>query len=304
MILISVILCAHNPRADYLRRVLDGLKSQTLPKEQWEFLFIDNASQEPLAGTWDLSWHPKARHIREEELGLTSARLRGIKESIASVLIFVDDDNILCDDYLQQAVEISANQPYLGVWGGQVLPIFDVPPPDWIKNHQHLLACREFLGDRWSNIPTENESLPCGAGICVRRQVANAYLDRVIKSPVRKLLGRKGIYLNSSEDTDMAFTACDIGLGMGEFCSLKLWHLIPTSRLEEDYLVRIWEGMVYSSRVLFALRGVIFVKKGFIRRSYDWLKSWRLGRIQRRFFQAKLQGEERAWRTVQQLRKN
>jgi hypothetical protein len=48
-----------------LRRVLDALKAQTLPKEQWELLLIDNASKEPLAESWDLSWHPHARHIRE-----------------------------------------------------------------------------------------------------------------------------------------------------------------------------------------------------------------------------------------------
>ena len=45
MISISAIICTHNPRPDYLRRVLDALKAQTLPKEQWELLLIDNASK-------------------------------------------------------------------------------------------------------------------------------------------------------------------------------------------------------------------------------------------------------------------
>jgi len=47
---------------------------QTLPLEQWELLVIDNASNEPLLKVWDLSCHPHARHIREEELGLTPIR--------------------------------------------------------------------------------------------------------------------------------------------------------------------------------------------------------------------------------------
>ena len=38
----SVIICTHNPRSDYLRRVLDALKAQTLLREQWELLLIDN----------------------------------------------------------------------------------------------------------------------------------------------------------------------------------------------------------------------------------------------------------------------
>ena len=72
---ISVVICSHNPREDYLRRVLAALKAQTLPKEQWELLLIDNASKEPLAGRW-VFWHPYARIIRENQLGLTPARLR------------------------------------------------------------------------------------------------------------------------------------------------------------------------------------------------------------------------------------
>lgn len=42
-----------------------------------QLLLIDNASKATLASTWDLSWHPRARQIREEELGLTRARLPG-----------------------------------------------------------------------------------------------------------------------------------------------------------------------------------------------------------------------------------
>ncbi len=68
---LSVITCSHNPRADYLTRVTDALKNQTLDKQCWEYLLIDNASAEPLARSIDLSWQPNARHVREEKLGLT-----------------------------------------------------------------------------------------------------------------------------------------------------------------------------------------------------------------------------------------
>jgi glycosyltransferase involved in cell wall biosynthesis len=95
---VSVILCTHNPRDDYLGRVLIGLRSQTLSFQHWEFLLIDNASNEPLADRFDLDWHPNGRHIREDELGLTQARLRGSSEAVAELLLFVDDDNVLDPD--------------------------------------------------------------------------------------------------------------------------------------------------------------------------------------------------------------
>ena len=125
---VSVIICSHNPREDYLRRVLDALKAQTLPAKDWELLLIDNASKEPLAKRVDLSWHPNARHIREDKVGLTHARLRGIAESKLDLLVFVDDDNVLRADYLQAALKINAAWPQLGAWGGSCVPEFETEP--------------------------------------------------------------------------------------------------------------------------------------------------------------------------------
>lgn len=298
---LSVIICTHNPRPDYLQRTLDALKVQALPKEQWELLLIDNASKEPLKNGWDMSWHPHARHVREDELGLTPARLRGMKESTGELLVFVDDDNLLTEDYLEQVSRLSNEWPMLGVFGGQIFPVFETPPPEYIKGYYHLLACREFIADRWSNIPTENESLPCGAGICVRRSVALKYLESVKNASIRTILGRKGVFLNAGEDSDLAFTACDMGLGMGEFRLLKLYHLIPGRRLEEDYLVRLWEGMTYSSRILSVVRGHMHPARGVLGQCYDWLKIWRHKRFERRMLMAKLAGERRAARDIARL---
>src|SRR5208337_5568979 len=113
---VSTIICTHNPRADYLRRVLDALKAQTLPQERWELLLIDNASKEPLAAAWGLNWHRNARHIREDEPGLTPARLRGIKESVGELLVFVDDDNVLDPSYLETALSLAKRLQHIGAF--------------------------------------------------------------------------------------------------------------------------------------------------------------------------------------------
>ncbi len=127
---ISVIICSLNPRSDYLRRVLDSLQGQTLPASKWELLLVDNGSDTPLADSWDLSWHPHHRHIRETEPGLTAARLRAIKEATGDLLVFVDDDNLLAPDYLATALEIRRAYPYASVFGaGALEPEFEVEPP-------------------------------------------------------------------------------------------------------------------------------------------------------------------------------
>lgn len=251
---ISVIICTHNPRADYLRRVLDALRSQTLLQEQWEILLIDNASKEKLGELHDLSWHPHGRIVRENEVGLTPARLRGIKESGGELLIFLDDDNVPSPDYLANGLKIAAGWPMLGAFGGSISGEFEAPPPDWIVPYLEGLAVREVQRDYWSNLGGWSLALPCGAGLCVRRQVATDYFRKASTSAFRKMLGRTGVNLGAGEDCDLAECAVDIGLGVGRFTALKILHLIPKSRLTADYVVRLYAGFAASNEILYRLR--------------------------------------------------
>ena len=54
---------------------------------------------------------------------------------------------------------------------------FEEPPPEWTRRYWGNLVIREFDKDVWSNLPRLPQSMPCGAGLCVRREVALHYLD-------------------------------------------------------------------------------------------------------------------------------
>jgi hypothetical protein len=297
---ISVIICAHNPRMDYLERVLEGLRSQTLPKERWELLVIDNQSDPKLESGTRLGWHPSAGIKREEELGLTPARLRGIQEARGELLVFCDDDCVLRPDYLETAQRISREHPRLGAWGGTVSPDFETHPPDWTREHWPRLAIREVMKEIWSNTRGYPDTTPCGAGMCARKVVAQEYGRQVRHDPVRLNLDRKGTSLVSGGDDDLAWTAHDLGLGTGLFPGLALKHLIPSSRLEEEYLLRLVEAQSYSGVIVAEFHGgSVVVLPGPTRRQLGRLKRRVFMRTRpRRFLEARLAGQERALRDL------
>src|SRR5205823_6255926 len=134
-------------------RTLSALSAQTLPSTGWELLVVDNRSDSPLADRIDFGWHPDARIIREETLGLTPARLRGIREAGGELLVFVDDDNVLDHDYLEVAFATARDRPHLGAWSGQCIPSFEAEPPAWTRRYWGNLSLREFADDVWSNLP-------------------------------------------------------------------------------------------------------------------------------------------------------
>jgi hypothetical protein len=200
--------------------------------------------------------------------------LRGIRESTGEILVFVDDDNLLCEQYLDLCSLISLKHEQLGVWGGQVIPEFEEPPSSSIKPFLHMLALRELTRDRWSN-HEDSWEVPCGAGLICRRYVAEAYFKKTSADPLRIGLGRKGSSLSSSEDLDIAFTACDLGLGCGLFVNLKVIHLIPAFRTKLRYLLRLTEQIAASGVVLHYVRTGQIQSESFLQRTMFWLRTLR-----------------------------
>jgi glycosyltransferase involved in cell wall biosynthesis len=253
---ISVIICTHNPRAHYFRRVLDAVRAQTLSFDTWELLIVDNVSDQPLSDIYDIAWHPRARHVREEETGLTAARLRGITESSGELLVFFDDDNVPSTDYLSAADELRKKHPHIGAFGASIVGEFEVRPPAWAIRYIPGLAVHELDRDYWSNLEQWSLAVPYGAGLCVRRDVATSYYNKCSRGNIRRSLDRAGKGVGSGGDTDFALCAIDLGLGTARFTSLRLTHLISAERLNENYLIKLHAGFSASQEILASLRGV------------------------------------------------
>ena len=304
-LLVSVVTCTHDPRAEYLARVLDALAAQSLPRSQWEFILVDSASKTPLVTWVDLAWHPRARCVREDEPGLTRARLRGIAESRGDLLVFVDDDNVLDPEFLEVATRIYRERPDIGSWSGATRPGFDAPPATWTKRYWGNLVIREVPRDLWSNLPMLPDTMPCGAGLCVRREVAAWYSELHTSGKRPFTLDRNGSSLLSGGDNDLAACACDIGLGVGVFAALHLTHLIPSTRLREEYLLDLAENIALSTTILRSFRDPsdVIQSPRFKTRAADMLRVMLMDSRARRFFRATRRGERRARQQLASLQR-
>jgi hypothetical protein len=297
---LSVLICTHNPRPDYLRRVLDALRAQTLPLDQWELLLIDNASREPLSSIWDLSWHPSGRHVREENLGANHARMRAIRESAGELLVYVDDDNLVAPDYLENAASIIRSWPQLGAIGASITAEYEVPAPTWIKRYLEHLAVHELQADAWSNLPVWSLATPYGAGMCFRRCVADDYINKVAAEPLRKQLGRTGNSMVAGEDIDLGRCALDLGLGTGRFVALKLTHLISQDRLTENYVIRLMAGIAATNEILLLIHPSGRPRPFWKRQLLFIVEMLRADRLQRRILFASAKSRAEVLRRLKQ----
>lgn len=218
-----------------------SLENQTIPLDRWELVLVDNASNPPIE-RMDFKLPSNCRIVSEARPGLTNARLCGINSTTGNLIIFVDDDNLLAEDYLERSLEVSNAFPFLGVWGGRSLPEFELTPPNWMKPFWANLALHDFIADRWTN-QKDFSCFPCGAGMCIRRDLAEEWAARTRTNLLSLSLGRTGKALASGEDTDIVLGVIAAGWGIGKFTDLSLTHIIPKERLTLEYHCRLAHGM-------------------------------------------------------------
>ena len=259
MLRATVILCTFNPKKEILARVLEGLKKQSLPSDDWELLMIDNNSSNSFQKNLDLSWHTNSKIIIEEKQGLTHARIAGMKNATSDIYIFVDDDNVLDPHYLTNALKIADSHSFLGVWGGITIGDFEIDPPQWFtKKHFEMLAIRDVKRDLWSNKYFDNSTNPIGAGLVIRSNVGKAYIEAQEDDNNQPILDRKGNSLLSGGDNDIVFTAINLGYGSGCFKKLRLTHIIPKDRLTKSYIIKLTESIALSNVLLYHKYGLTY----------------------------------------------
>lgn len=244
---ISVIICTHNPREEYLLRTLEAIKKQTLSKDRWELLLIDNASKDRLSNHWDISWHGNARHITENRLGLTPARLRGVKESRGKIVIFIDDDLVVASELCASIVSIAAEDEGAGGGGGKIFGQISgaLDWPAWMDSGLRLFLSVRDLGDEPFCVPPVDVpgGLPPGACVWYRRKLLDPWIG-LIEGQKRRPLDRRGNQLWSDGDMELNYSVIEQGRHMRYDPTLTSVHMLPAARIELAYFAQLlyWVG--------------------------------------------------------------
>lgn len=258
---LSVILCTFNPQTGLLSRALTALRRQDLKPSAYEVIVVDNNSNPALSRSGlEMLVERDVRLVSESRQGLAYARAAGIRAARADLICFVDDDNELDENYLSAAIAAARKYPRLGVFGGVAIGV-----PEANATNFFWRTAAPFLGVRdigaspeFSDGSVWRACEPIGAGICVRRSVADAYADYVLAVEDVGGLGRCGGKLLSGEDSLFSRIGFHLGADCGFIPELRLKHHITSRRLRLAYLMRLMEGHGRSYVLLERVNGRTF----------------------------------------------
>lgn len=97
---ISVIIPTYKRRRSVLR-LLNSLKTQTLPVDQYEVIVVDDGSPDDTHTIVNLEFPFSFQYIKQENQGATVARNHGVEKSVGNILVFIDDDITISPNTLE-----------------------------------------------------------------------------------------------------------------------------------------------------------------------------------------------------------
>lgn len=242
---LSAILCTYNPRQDLLDWAMRSIAEQSLDRSQFEVILVDNnSSPEVTPADIPAAQDLDVKILREGKQGLVHARLAGIRESRADLIVFIDDDNYLAPDYFAKALEIAESAPEIGIFGGIAHASLEVEVSGLKKKLLPNLGVRDYGDEPITSFEEHwGEWEPIGAGMVTRRDVAEAFVAFVEEEAVAGDLGRKGNNLMSCEDSLFARVANRLGYANSYQPALSLQHFMKKERLTYPYFWRLIKGL-------------------------------------------------------------
>ncbi|USR91428.1 hormogonium polysaccharide biosynthesis glycosyltransferase HpsE [Phormidium yuhuli AB48] len=237
---LTIAICTHNGETR-IPRVLDRLcdcRQYTPESITWELLIIDNCSTDATSYICQ-SYGDRLplKIIQEGQKGLAFARQRAVEAAQGELVGFLDDDNLPDTDWIRQAVEFGEQHPDAGAYGSRIFPDYSVEPPPNFHRIAPFLAITD-RGPDARPYPREKRLLPPGAGLVVRRQ---AWLTSV--PPKLTLVGRTTSMALASEDLEALVHLQQHRWEIWYAPQLRVHHLIPSWRLEPDYLYTLMRGI-------------------------------------------------------------
>lgn len=235
---LTVVICTHN-RARYLPACVQSLLDQSLPRDRYEILIVDNASTDETPALCR-AWADRGdlRVVLEPVPGLSQARNTGFRAARGRFVGYLDDDGMATHGWCAAALEaFTSVTPQPGWVGGPIDLDWQVAPPDWLDAELQECLGRLDAGPvaRW----LEARERLGGGNSAYPREL----LERIGGFDTR--LGRKQNLLLSGEETQLQRRLEAAGRRLYYTPGMRMLHAVPPERVQPAFFQRryFWGGI-------------------------------------------------------------
>lgn len=263
---LSVIFCTYN-REKYIYNALKSIADQNFSFADYEIVLINNKSTDSTEAICKqfAEDYPLVdfRYFIEANQGLSYARNRGVKESSGEILLFVDDDATVFENYLESVDRFFINYPNAVACGGSIVPVYEVDKPKWLSHYtEQLIGGALYEGDKIK--PFNRGKYPGGGNSAFRKEIFDKYGLFNVE------LGRKGTGLIGAEEKDLYDRLTRGGETFYYLPQMGIHHYIPEKKLTETHFKNLTYSIGQSERI----RTKAVSNKAYYKRLISELVKW------------------------------
>jgi glycosyltransferase involved in cell wall biosynthesis len=219
---VAAIVCTRD-RPELLRAALDSLTRQSLARERYRVVVVDNGDGSGISVAEDAG-ADTVLHVLEP--GLSRARNAGWQASDAEVFAFLDDDAVAPPEWLETGLHLLREHDAAAA-GGPIVPVYDESPPHWFRDEYELRT--------WGDV---ERFLERGESF----SASNLFLTRATLSASGGFdarLGMRGQTLAVGEETALFRALWDRGDLRAVYSpGLVVRHRVPAAKVSVAYQLR------------------------------------------------------------------
>lgn len=242
---LSIVIPTFN-RSVLLYKTLESITCKQHSDIKIEIIVVDNNSTDDTKKrVTEFSKNSKFRvnYILEKNKGLHYARNAGISKSSGEIIVFLDDDVILSQNFLSNISKEFDKHAQTAIVGGRILPGWEQAPPPWIKDFESRGVCAalSYLDYGKKRRALRSEYL-FGCSMAVRRSV----IKRIGGSDPDTFPSSQR-HLQGSGENSMIKRARDVGLDVVYLPRAVITHRVAKDRMTIKYFLDRYERFAYET---------------------------------------------------------
>jgi len=262
----SVVICTYN-RANYLLKTLESLVPQKFSSEKFEIIIVDNNSSDSTEEVCNQFINQNknltVRYFKEMQQGISFGRNCGVNEANGEFIAFIDDDETVNSDYLQNLDDFFQNYTDAELCAGPVVPVFETSQPQWLSPFSMRLITGAYNKGQKIKIVGPKD-YPGTGHATFKRDLFLKYGE------FKTNLGRSGNSLMGGEDKDFFLRLIENKVKCYYLPSAIIYHHIPDSKLTEDFFNRLTYAIGKSEHI----RTLSISKSAYYKRFFSEIIKW------------------------------
>jgi glycosyltransferase involved in cell wall biosynthesis len=151
--MLSVVMATFNGSRT-LPTVLDAHRALEPPPRGWKLVIIDNGSTDNSKEVITaFAQKLPLTYVFEPKRGKNAALNTGLAHAEGDLIVFTDDDAVPHTDWLVEMRAVADAQPSFSIFGGVVLPRWELPPERWILDWVPLDVVYALTNPDWPEGP-------------------------------------------------------------------------------------------------------------------------------------------------------